>query len=128
VRASCSFPGFFPPMVLGERSYYGGGVAEVVPVARTREMAGEAGVVVAIDCNSGARWPAAGSFVAIAIRAGLTLMRGRTRAEVEGADLVIAPQLAESGWMRPALIPGFAAAGESAMEEALPELQRMLAA
>jgi len=127
VRASCSFPGFFPPFQLDGRRLVDGGVSEVVPVRRTREMAGEQGVVVAVDCNAGGRWPAADSFVAIALRAGLTLLRGRTRAELAGADLVVAPQIGESGWMRPQRIPSFAAAGDEAIAEALPELQRLLA-
>src|SRR6185369_15091557 len=62
VRASCSFPGVFPPMVLNGRRLYDGGVSEVIPVRLARDMAGEAGVVVAIDCNSGTRWPVADSF------------------------------------------------------------------
>ncbi len=127
VRASCSFPGFFPPMSLAGRELYAGGIAEVVPVRRAREMAGEGGIVVALDCNSGTRWPGADSFVAVAIRAGLTLMRGRSRAELAGADLVVAPALTESGWMRPKKIPEFAAIGEEAMTEALPVLERLLA-
>jgi hypothetical protein len=64
--------------------------------------------------------------VAIAIRAGLTLMRGRSRAELAGADLVVAPPLSDTGWMRPQRIPGFAREGEQAMTEALPELRRLL--
>jgi NTE family protein len=127
VRASCSFPGFFPPMTLAGRQLYAGGIAEVVPVSRAREMAGEGGVVVALDCNSGTRWPGAQSFVAVAIRAGLTLMRGRSRSELAGADLVVAPALTESGWMRPSKMPEFAASGEEAMAEALPVLRRLLA-
>jgi hypothetical protein len=81
---------------------------------------------VALDCNSGTRWPIADSFVALALRAGLTMMRGRTRAELAGADLVIAPQMGESGWMRPWQIPKFYAAGEQAALQALPELRRLL--
>jgi NTE family protein len=127
VRASCSFPGVFPPMIIGGRRLYDGGVSEVIPVSLARDMAGEAGVVAAVDCNSGTRWPAADSFVAVALRAGLTLLRGRTRAELAGADLVIAPSMGESGWMRPAKIPSFFAAGLEALEEALPEVRRVLA-
>ena len=127
VRASCSFPGVFPPMVIGGRRLYDGGVSEVIPVSLAREMAGEAGLVVAVDCNSGTRWPAADSFVAVALRAGLTLLRGRSRSELAGADLVIAPPMGESGWMRPAKIPSFFAAGLAALEEALPEVRRSLA-
>jgi NTE family protein len=126
VRASCSFPGFFPPYVLGGRRLVDGGVSEVVPVRRARDLAGDQGVVVAVDCNAGGRWPAADSFVAIALRAGLTLLRGRTRGELAGADLVIAPPIGESGWMRPQRIPSFAAAGDAAVVEALPELRRLL--
>lgn len=126
VRASCSFPGFFPPMVIGDRRLVDGGLAEVVPVRRARELAGESGVVVAVDCNAGGRWPAANSFVALALRAGLTMVRGRTRAELAGADLLIAPPIGESGWMRPQRIPQFAAAGDQAAREALPEIRRLM--
>jgi NTE family protein len=126
VRASCSFPGVFPPMTLGGRRVYDGGITEVIPVRLTREMAGEGGIVVAVDANSGTKWPGADSFVAIALRAGLTLLRGRSRGELAGADLVIAPAMGESGWMRPAKIPGFFAAGEEALREALPELRRLI--
>lgn len=126
VRASCSFPGVFPPMPLGGRRLYDGGITEVVPVRLARDMAGDQGIVVAVDCNSGTRWPGADSFVAIALRAGLTLLRGRTRSELLGADLVIAPAMGDSGWMRPAKIPSFYRAGQQAGEEALPELRRLV--
>ena len=127
VRASCSFPGVFPPMLVGGRRLYDGGITEVVPVRLARELAGDAGAVVAVDCNSGTRWPAADSFVAVALRAGLTLLRGRTRGELAGADLVVAPSMGESGWMRPVKIPGFFRAGQEALAEALPEIRRLLA-
>ena len=128
VRATCSFPGVFPPVVLEGRRFVDGGVSEVVPVRLARDMAGDAGVVVAVDCNAGGRWPVATSFAAIALRAGLTILRGRTRSELSGADLVIAPSIGESGWMRPTRIPQFAAAGDQAIVEALPELRRLLGA
>jgi NTE family protein len=126
VRASCSFPGVFPPMVLNGRRLYDGGITEVIPVSLAREMAGDAGAVVAVDCNSGTRWPAADSFVAVALRAGLTLLRGRTRSELAGADLVVAPAMGESGWMRPVKIPSFFQAGDEALIEALPEIRRLI--
>jgi NTE family protein len=125
VRASCSFPGVFPPMLMNGRRLYDGGISEVVPVRLAREMAGEGGVVVAVDCNSGTKWPGAGSFVALALRAGLTLLRGRTRGELQGADLVIAPPMGDSGWMQPKRIPSFFAAGDDALVGALPELRRL---
>ena len=128
VRASCSFPGVFPPMVLGGRRLYDGGISEVIPVSLAREMAGESGIVLAVDCNSGTRWPAANSFVAVALRAGVTLLRGRSRNELLGADLVIAPAMGESGWMRPVKIPSFYKAGREALALALPELRKLLAA
>ncbi len=128
VRASVSFPGVFPPTVLEGRRFVDGGVSEVVPVRLAREMAGEGGVVLAVDCNAGGRWPAASSFAAIALRAGLTILRGRTRSELSGADLVLAPAIGESGWMRPTRIPQFAAAGDEALVDALPEIRRLIGA
>jgi NTE family protein len=126
VRASCSFPGVFPPMLVDGRRLYDGGVSEVIPVRPAREMAGDAGIVLAVDCNSGTKWPMADSFVALALRAGLTLLRGRTRSELLGADLVVAPSMGESGWMQPRRIPRFYAAGDEALTAALPELRRLL--
>ena len=127
VRASCSFPGVFPPMVVNGRRLYDGGVSEQVPVSIAREMAGESGVVLAVDCNGGTRWPNAASFVALALRAGLTLLRGRTRGELSGADLVLAPAMGDSGWMQPRKIPAFFEAGRESLREALPELRRLIA-
>jgi NTE family protein len=126
VRASCSFPGVFPPMLHQGRRLYDGGISEVIPVRLAREIAGEASIVVAVDVNSGTRWPPANSFVAVVLRAGVTILRGRSRAELAGADLVIAPSMGDSGWMRPSKIPSFALAGAEAAEEALPELRRLL--
>jgi len=126
VRASCSFPGMFPPMQVGARRLVSGEVSEVVPVRVARQMAGDDGAVVAVDCNAGAKWPPASSFTAIALRAGLTVVRGRTREDLLGADLVIAPHLGESGWMRPRRIPGFAVAGLEAARGAIPELRRLV--
>ena len=90
-------------------------------------MAGDQGVVVAVDCNAGGRWPAADSFVAIALRAGLTLLRGRTRAELAGADLVDRAADRRVGLDAAAAHPRRSpAAGDEAIVEALPELRRLL--
>ncbi len=126
VRASCSFPGVFPPFQHDGRRLYDGGVTDVVPVKLARELANDEGVVVAVDVNGGTRWPAAESFVAIALRAGLTLLRSRTRVELSGADLVIAPAMGDSGWMQPRKIPAFYEAGREAVRMALPEIMRLI--
>ena len=126
VRASCSFPGVFPPFILDGRRLYDGGVTDVVPVKLARELAGEEGVVIAVDVNGGTKWPAAESFVAIALRAGLTLLRSRTRVELSGADLVIAPAMGDSGWMQPRKIPTFYEAGRESVRQALPEITRLI--
>jgi NTE family protein len=128
VRASCSFPGIFPPFIWEGRRLYDGGVTDVVPVKLARELAGDEGVVVAVDVNGGTKWPAAESFVAIALRAGLTLLRSRTRVELSGADLVVAPAMGDSGWMQPRKIPAFFEAGREAARTALPEILRLIEA
>jgi len=128
VRASCSFPGIFPPFIWEGKRLYDGGVTDVVPVKLARELAGDEGVVVAIDVNGGTKWPAAESFVAIALRAGLTLLRSRTRVELSGADLVVAPAMGDSGWMQPRKIPAFFEAGREAARTALPEIRRLIEA
>jgi NTE family protein len=126
VRASCSFPGVFPPMQYGNRRLVSGEVSEVVPIRVAQQMATEDALLAAVDCNAGAKWPAANSFGAIAVRAGLTVVRGRTREDLLGADLVIAPPIGESGWMRPKRIPVFAKSGLEEARRVAPELQRLL--
>lgn len=126
VCASCSFPGFFPPYAWNGRRLVDGGVSEVVPVRVARDMGDEKSLVVAVDCNAGGKWPAAGSFVSIALRAGLTMLRGRTRSELAGADFLVAPPIGESGWMQPRKIPSFYDAGREAAREALPTLRALL--
>ncbi len=126
MRASCSFPGFFPPYAWNGRRLVDGGVSEVVPVRAARDMGGEGSLVVAADCNAGGRWPVATSFVAIALRAGLTMLRGRTRSELAGADLLVAAPIGESGWMLPRKIPSFYEAGREAARDALPTLRGLL--
>jgi NTE family protein len=128
VRASCSFPGMFPPMHHNGRRLVSGEVSEVVPIRVALQMATDDAVLVAVDCNAGAKWPAASSFGAIALRAGLTVVRGRTRDDLLGADVVIAPHIGESGWMRPKRIPGFRVAGLDAARKAAAELRRLLGA
>jgi NTE family protein len=128
VRASCSFPGIFPPFIWEGRRLYDGGVTDVVPVKLARELAGDEGIVIAVDVNGGTKWPAAESFVAIALRAGLTLLRSRTRVELSGADLVVAPAMGDSGWMQPRKIPSFFEAGREAARTALPEIRRLIEA
>ena len=62
------------------------------------------------------------------LRAGLTLLRSRTRVELSGADLVVAPAMGDSGWMQPRKIPAFFEAGREAARMALPEIRRLIEA
>ena len=127
VRASCSFPGVFPPMVLDGRRLYDGGISEVVPgaaaPARWRASGRGGGGGLQQRRRAGRRptrswpWPCAPASPCCA---------GARAASWPGADLVIAPAMGESGWMRPVKIPAFFAAGEEALAEALPELRRLL--
>ena len=127
VRASCSFPGVFPPFVWNGRRLVDGGVIEVVPVRLARELAGDDGAVLAIDCN--AMRQVAGRRLVRRDRAPRGAHAG-ARAHALGAQgrrpRDRAARSASRAGCGPTRIPAFAAAGEEALEAGLPELRRLL--
>ena len=130
VRASCSFPGVFPPFPLERAPPRRRRRVRGRPRAPAREMAGEqAASWSRSTATRDGRWPAADSFVAIALRAGLTLLRGRTRGELAGRRPRDRPRRSASraGCGRSASRASPRRARRRSIE-ALPELRRLLGA
>ncbi|MFO8043761.1 MAG: patatin-like phospholipase family protein [Alkalispirochaeta sp.] len=94
VRASCSVPGIFEPLVEGEAAYVDGGVINNLPSALAREMGAD--VVIGVDLNSQRPDPQLPvnlldvTFRSFAMLLDRTSVEGR-----EDADLVIQPDLNE---------------------------------
>ncbi len=91
VRASCSIPGVFRPVAIGERVYVDGGV--VSPVAVDAARAHGADVVIAVDISGGGERTAPQGTMQTILRS-VDIMYGRIAAvQVAHADVVIRPNV-----------------------------------
>lgn len=94
VRASCSVPGIFEPLVEGESAYVDGGVTNNLPSALAREMGAD--VVIGVDLNSQRPDPQLPVNLLDVTFRSFAMLLDRTSAEGrEDADLVIQPDLNE---------------------------------
>jgi NTE family protein len=124
VRASCSIPGVFQPVRIGDKAYVDGGV--VSPVAVDAAKRAGADVVIAVDISSGvARTIPQG--ILDTILQSIDIMYAKIAAvQIRHAEVVIRPRLshiASSDFDRrhEAILEG-----EKAALEALPQIQQIL--
>lgn len=97
VRASTAIPGIFTPVRLGDRLLVDGGVVENVPVQPLRRMGSD--VVVAVMLGSHLDFQPVRNVLGVLANAFLIAVNTATRANLAGADVVIAPELAgRSRW------------------------------
>jgi NTE family protein len=118
IRASCSVPGIFEPVSLGERLLVDGGLVNDVPADVARTLA-EA-PVLAVKLNSGAREPVRPRTIVDVITASLAIiaLNGIQRGLAD-ADIVVAPDLGRASYRDLRRAEELAAAGERAAREAL---------
>ncbi|HLJ27395.1 MAG TPA: patatin-like phospholipase family protein [Candidatus Angelobacter sp.] len=124
LRASCAYPGMFPPVKIGDRLLVDGMLAHPVPTQPLRDMGCDR--VVAVHLN--ARWARGvprhlfdivGRCIAIAQQKNWTLWR-------PGADLVIEPDIREFKYDDFESTTGLVRAGETAMRACIPQLMSWL--
>ncbi|WP_179958101.1 patatin-like phospholipase family protein [Chitinimonas arctica] len=96
VRASCSIPGVFQPVLISAKRYVDGGVVSPVPVDAARELGAD--IVIAVDISSKAQngKPAAGMF---GILNQTVVIMGQKLGEQElaRAEVVIRPRIGKIG-------------------------------
>ncbi|OHD73629.1 MAG: hypothetical protein A2177_12900 [Spirochaetes bacterium RBG_13_68_11] len=118
IRASCSVPGIFEPVAVGNRLLVDGGLLNDVPADVARVLVG--GPVLAVKLNSGVREPArprsivdvlTSSFAIVALRA---IQQG-----LAAADIVVAPDLGRASYRDLHKVDELLAAGEHAARRAL---------
>jgi NTE family protein len=124
VRASCSIPGVFQPVRIGDRTYVDGGV--VSPVAVDAAKKAGADIVIAVDISAGfARTLPQG--ILETILQSIDIMYAKIAAvQIRNADVVIRPRVSHinsSDFDRrhEAILEG-----EKAAVEALPQIQQIL--
>lgn len=94
VRASSSFPGIFRPVTINGQEYVDGGVVSPVPVEVARELGAE--FVIAVDVSKLPTHDAAiDSTFQVLHQSFLIMSQTLVATELEGADVVIRPDVSE---------------------------------
>jgi NTE family protein len=126
VRASSAVPSVFQPVRIAGRDYVDGGLVSPVPVRFAREMGAE--LVVAVDISSPPDGNVPDGSLQILLQTFAIMGKSINSFELRDADVVLRPSLggvksADFGARLKSI-----AAGRLAMQQALPELRRLLAA
>ncbi len=124
VRASCSIPGIFQPVRIGDKAYVDGGVVSPVAVDAARKAGAD--VVIAVDISAGVAG-AVPQGILDTILQSIDIMYAKiAAAQLKNADVVIRPQVSQIGSgdfdkRNEAILEG-----EKAATQALPQIQLIL--
>ncbi len=126
VRASSAVPAVFEPVKIAGHEYVDGGLVSPVPVRYARQMGAE--LVLAVDISSAPEGNRSDGTLQILLQTFAIMGKSINGFELHDADVVVRPALndvksADFGARRRAI-----AAGRVAMQQALPQLRRLLAA
>lgn len=125
LRASCSIPGLFEPVLDGERSLVDGGLVNNVPVDVARQMGAK--IVVGVNLNSDHRHPSPPrNILEVLLYSFEILLNSGPQQFLPEADIIIAPRLGEYSPRDFRHIDELVAIGESAMHAQLGNLKQIL--
>lgn len=126
VRASCSIPGIFRPVRVGDRVYVDGGVVSPVAVDAAKRLGAD--VVIAVDVSADVGAPPPESTIETIMQS-VSIMYARLGAiQLARADVVIRPKVGHIGSADFSKRHEAIMEGEKAAVEALPRIQAALAA
>ena len=124
VRASCSIPGVFTPVVIGGRMYVDGGVVSPVAVDAARKHGAD--VVIAVDISGGGESPRPQGTMETIMQS-ISVMYGRiTLQQLPHADVIIRPKVGYIGAADFSRRHEAVLEGEKAATEALPMIKSLL--
>jgi NTE family protein len=124
VRASCSIPGIFQPVRIGDKTYVDGGVASPVAVDAARSAGAD--VVIAVDISAGVAGTLPQGILETILQA-IDIMYARiATAQLRNADVVIRPRVSQIGSSDFDRRHEAILEGEKAAAEALPKIQQIL--
>ena len=126
VRASSAVPAVFQPVRIGNHEYVDGGLVSPVPVRADKKMGAE--LIIAVDISSPPEAASASGTLEILLQTFTIMGKSINSLELQGADVVIRPQLlgissADFGARKRSI-----EAGRKAMLAALPQLRAALEA
>jgi len=124
VRASCSIPGIFNPVVIGEKTYVDGAVVSPVAVDAARRFGAD--VVIAVDISSDLS-SAAPKGTIEAIMQAIDIMNNKMAViQLKNADVVIRPRVEKIGSIDFTKRHDAIMEGEKAATEAIPAINRII--
>ena len=124
VRASCSIPGVFQPVRIGDKAYVDGGVVSPVAVDAARKAGAD--VVIAVDISAGVAG-AVPQGILDTILQSIDIMYAKiATAQLKDADVVIRPQVSHIGSSDFEKRNEAIFEGEKAATLALPQIRQIL--
>jgi NTE family protein len=124
VRASCSIPGVFRPVKIGERMYVDGGV--VSPVAAEVAKKFGADIVIAVDISAGADRGLPENTIETILQSFNIMYAKLASVQLTQADVVIKPKVGDIGPADFSKKHEAILEGERAAIEALPQIQKIV--
>ena len=124
VRASCSIPGVFQPVRIGDKAYVDGGVVSPVAVEAARRAGAD--VVIAVDISAGVAG-AVPQGILDTILQSIDIMYAKiATAQLRNADVVIRPNLSHIGSSDFDKRNEAILEGEKAATQAMPQIRQIL--
>ncbi|MBN1615402.1 MAG: patatin-like phospholipase family protein [Deltaproteobacteria bacterium] len=124
VRASCSVPGVFQPVRIGDRTYVDGGVVSPVAVDAARKAGAD--VVIAVDISAGVAGTLPQGILETILQSIDIMYAKISVAQLRNADVVIRPNVGSIGSADFEKRNEAILEGEKAAALALPQIQQVL--
>ena len=124
VRASCSIPGIFQPVKIGERYYVDGGLVSPVAVDYAKKMGAD--LVIAVDISSGANNAPPQTTIETIMQSVVIMYSKISQNQLARADVVIRPKVSHIGSTDFSKRHEAVLEGEKAALEAMPAIKKAL--
>jgi NTE family protein len=124
VRASCSIPGIFQPVKIGEKYYVDGGLVSPVAVDYAKKMGAD--LVIAVDISSGANNAPPQTTMETIMQSVVIMYSKISQNQLARADVVIRPKVSHIGSTDFSKRHEAVLEGEKAAIEAMPQIKAAL--
>jgi len=124
VRASCSIPGVFRPVKIGEKMYVDGGVVSPVAVDVAKQFGAD--IVIAVDISAGAERAFPENTIETILRSFDIMYSKLASIQISKADVVIKPKVGHIGAADFSKRHEAVMEGEKAALEALPQVMKII--
>lgn len=127
IRASCTIPGWYVPVIDDEgRHLVDGGLVAVVPATVARSLGAD--IVIAVDVNAeGATFIGpSSSVIGVLLQSMLVVQKTASHYQLQSSDLVIKPRVGHIRWDEMGRAEELIAAGYEAGLESVPRLRALI--